>query len=143
MTTETSLAEMNTLAEEIATLRDEEKAASDAKHEITARLEAKEDKMLESLMANDIRSYKAPAGTVSIGFRTSAKLPQGDDRKAFYDHLKAIGKFDIMISVSSQVYNAYVKEQFDLAKERGEGEPTIPGVSEVKMTPRLSFRKTR
>lgn len=139
----TSLSEMNTLAHQIADLRDEEKAAAEIKAEISQKLEAKEQRVLEILMENSLTNYKAPDGTMSLSFRLSARLPHGEERVKFYEHLKAQGKFDELISVSSPTFNAYVKEQFELAQEQGLGEPEIPGVTEVKTLPRLSFRRTR
>lgn len=144
-TSQTSLAEMNVLAQEIARLRDREKAAAEIKSEISQALEAKENRVLEILMENSLTNYKAPDGTMSLSFRLSAKLPQGEERTKFYEYLKASGKFDDMVSVNSNTFNSYIKEQYELAQEQGESEPKIPGVSteDIKTLPRLSFRRSR
>lgn len=138
-----SLLEMNQLASDIAQLRDDEKAAAEAKSAISARLEAKETRVIELLLENGINSYKAPDGTLSLSFRTSAKLPVGEAKTAFFDYLRSIARFDELVSISSATYVAFVKEQYELAKEAGRDEPKIPGVTEVKISPNLSFRRTR
>lgn len=138
-----SLSEMNKLAEEIAKLRDEETIAATAKKNISAKLEAKEKRVVELLMENSINSYKAPDGLLSLSFRMSAKLPVGPAKTEFYDYLKAQGRFEEMATVHSATFNAFVKEQYELAQEQGKDEPSIPGVTEVKTSPTLSFRRTR
>ena len=140
---ETSLTEMNDLAAEIASLRSEEKQAADVKSEISKRLEEKEQRVMDLLLEHGLSSYKAPDGTMSLSQRFSAKLPQGEDRLAFFAYLKELGKFDELVGIASTTYTSYVKEQYELAQERGEGEPVIPGVTEVKLVPRLSFRQSR
>lgn len=140
---ETSLAEMNKLAEEISELRDKEKELSDLKKDVTMKLEAKEQRVTELLLENGITSYKAPAGAMGLSFRTSVRQPQGEEQAKFYAYLKSRGEFDTMISVNSMKLNAYFKEQLELAKERGDSDFQIPGLTEVKINPTLSFRRTR
>lgn len=140
---ETSLAEMNQLAVEIAQLRDAETAAAKAKSDISAELEAKENRVMELLIENNLNSYKAPEGTLSLSFRFSAKLPVGPAKEAFFAYLRSQGRFDELVSVSSATYTAFVKEAYELAREQGKDEPTIPGVTDVKTSPRLSFRRAR
>jgi hypothetical protein len=138
-----SISEMNDLASEIAALRDREKELADAKKLITENLEAKESRVTELMIENQLTSYKAPAGLLSVGFRTSVRQPQGEDQGKFYAYLKEKGLFDSMISVNSMKLNSFYKEEFELAKERGEDDFSIPGLTEVKLNPTLSFRRTR
>lgn len=138
-----SIGEMNDLAAEIAELRDKEKEMSDAKKLVTEKLEVKENRVTELMMENNLTSYKAPSGLLSVGFRTSVRQPQGDDQTKFYTYLKEKGLFDTMISVNSMKLNSFYKEEFELAKERGQDDFAIPGLTEVKLNPTLSFRRTR
>lgn len=141
--TPASLKEMNELAAEIAYLRDEEKRRSEAKAEISTRLEAKEQRVIELLIENNLTSYRAPAGTLTAKFRFSARLPQGPEKVKFFEFLKSIGRFEEMATIHSNTFNSYVKEQYDLAREAHQEEPKIPGVTEVKTSPTLSFTRTR
>lgn len=137
-----TLESMNKLAEQIADLRDKEKAAKDVVKGITADLEAKENSMVELLLENGMHNYRAPAGLCYLAFKTSVRQPQGDEQTKFYDFLKKNGLFETMISVNSQKLNSYYKEQFELAKERGESDFAIPGLTEVKINPSLNFKRS-
>lgn len=139
----TTLSELNELAMLIAVLRDDEKRAKDAAKDITAQLEAKENRMVEILLENGMQNYRAPAGLCSLSFRTSVRQPQGDARNQFYEWLKKENRFEDMISVNSQTLNSYYKEQFELAKERGDSDFSIPGLTEVKINPSLSFKRNK
>lgn len=137
-----TLDSMNKLAEEIAELRDKEKAAKDVAKGITAELEARENKMVELLLENGMHNYRAPAGLCYLAFKTSVRQPQGDEQTKFYEFLKKEGLFESMISVNSQKLNSYYKEQFELAKERGQDDFVIPGLTEVKINPSLNFKRS-
>lgn len=141
---EVTLAEMNGLAASIAQLRDEEDAASQVKKKATQALEAVETRMLTLLLENNLQNYKAPAGLCSVTARTSVKTPKTpQEKQALYDYLKAQGRFDDLISVNSATLNSYYKEEFELAKERGDDDFKIPGLTEVTVTPNLSFRRPK
>jgi hypothetical protein len=143
------LAEMNLLADDIAALRDEEKRLADLKSDITKQLEAKENRVSEILLENGLTSYKAPAGLMGLSFRTSVRQPQGENVIAWLDYLKKqYGSLEGaiqagMLTTNSMKLNAFYKEQFELAKERGEGDFQVPGLTEVKINPTLTFRRTR
>lgn len=145
-----SLAEMNRLAEEIAELRDEEKRLSDLKKEVTEKLEGKESRVSELLIENELKSYKAPAATMTLTFRTSTRQPQGAQVQAWLKHL--CDKFGSlqgaveagMLTTNSMKLNSYVREQMDLAQEAGEVlNLTQWGLEEPKVNPTLSFRRSR
>lgn len=136
--------EMNDLAEEIARLRSEEDEASDKKKAITAKLEAAENKMVELLITNNLKNYRAPAGLASLSFRTSVKTPKTPEQKTlFFEYLRKTGRYDDMVSVNSQTLNSFYKEQLELAKERGEDDVQIPGITEITVNPNLSFKRPR
>lgn len=142
--TSPSVKEMNELADKIAQLRDDESAASDVKKKITANLEAAENRMVELLLENNLTSYRAPSGLAGLSFRTSVKTPKTpEQRKAFFDFLKSIGRYDELVSVNSQSLNSFYKEQLELAKEKGQDDIEIPGLTEVTINPNLSFRRSR
>ena len=138
-----SLAEMNTLAERIATARDQKAVAEEALSKVTDGLESLQKRAIDVLVENQLTSYKAPAGLISVTHHFTAKLPQGEDRVKCFDYLKSIGRWDDMASIHSQTFNSWVKEQYDLAKERGEEEPQLPGVTDVKTQLRISFRRAK
>lgn len=139
-----SVKEMNELLERIAELRDRETEAADVKKKITAELEATETRLVEQLLENNLTSYRCPAGLASLSFRTSVKTPKTpEQKKAFFDYLKSIGRYDELVSVNSQSLNSFYKEQLELAKEEGKEDVEIPGLTEVSINPNLSFRRSR
>lgn len=138
-----SLTEMNDLAEHIAELRDKKKDLEEHLSETSAKLEALQKRVIDVLMENGLTSYKAPAGTMSVTHHFSAKLPQGEEKAKCYEYLKSIGRFEDMASIHSATFNSWVKEQYELAKERGEDEPKLPGVTDVSTLLRISFRRSK
>lgn len=137
------LKELIDLAASIVELRDKEKEASDAKRVITAKLEIAEIKALELLQANNLKQFRAPACLLSVAFLTSAKTPKTpEDKAALFAYLKEINRYD-MVSVNSLTLNSFYKEQLELAKERGEDDIQIPGITEVTVLPRLSVTRPK
>ena len=137
-----TLDEMNALAEKIAKLRNEEDMASSVKKEISSKLEEAENAMVLALQEADLKSYRSPAGLCTVTFRNSVKTPKTpEDTQAFYAFLKEKGYYDALISVNSQKLNGFYKEQFELAKERGDDDFSIPGLNEVTTVVNLSFNR--
>jgi hypothetical protein len=138
----TSLEEMNLLAEKIARLRNDEAEASRIKRGITSELELAENTMIEFLQKNDLKNYRAPAGLCTVTFLNSVKTPKTPEAKqAFYAFLKEKGHYDELVSVNSQKLNSFYKEQFELARERGDTDFEIPGLTEVTTITNLSFKR--
>lgn len=144
-----SLEVMNTLAEEISRLREREKELADQKSEVSRELEEKEAKVIELLMSNDLTSYKAPEGLMSISFRTSVRQPQGEQVPIWIQSLvKKFGSLEAaiqagMLTTNSMKLNSFYKEEMELARERGETDFQVAGLTEVKISPTLSFRRSR
>lgn len=124
-------------------LRDKRSEYEDAKRVasgINEEVVAIENKLAECLNSTDKDTYKSEYGTVSLTFRTSYKVPQGDGRPEFFNYLKERGVFDHLITVNSQTLNAWSRKEIEAAKERGEI-LEIPGLGEPTITPTISFRK--
>lgn len=138
---EATLTDVNDLVEKLGVLRDKKAAMEDTLAPVTTEIESTNKQILDILMENNLTSYKAPAGLISVSHIFTAKLPQGEDKITCFNHLKEIGRFDDMASIHSATFNAWVKEQYDLAQEAGREEPKIPGVTDVKTNLRLSFRR--
>jgi len=141
---DTKIAEMNELAATIVELRDKEKEASNAKKVVTAQLEIAENRALALLEGHGLKQYRAPSCLLSLAFLTSAQTPKTPESKAaLFQYLKSINRYDDMVSVNSQTLNSFYKEQLELAKERGEDDLKIPGITEVKVLPRLSVTRPK
>jgi len=138
-----TIEELNKQVELIAKLRLEEEQASQVKKVATNILEQAEARMLEMLQEAGLTSYRDPIGRqVVLAFRTSVQTPKTDEAKAqFYGWLKEKGMYDAMISVNSQKLNALYKSELEEARDRGDQDFAIPGITEVKIAPQLSFRR--
>jgi hypothetical protein len=108
--------------------------------DVNAQVEAIENKLAECLDESGKDSYKSEFGTVSLSFRTSYRVPQGDGREEFFNYLKSRGDFDGLITVNSQTLNGWAKKEIEAAKERGEV-LEIPGLGQPSVTPMVRFSK--
>lgn len=142
MTTAT-LGDMNELAVRLASLRDAKKELEDRVSELSSELESLQKRLIELMTENELTTYKAPCGTISVTHHFTARLPQGEEKTKLFEYLKSVGRFEEMASIHSQTFNSWVKEQYELAKERGEDEPQLPGVTDVKTLLRISFRRAK
>jgi hypothetical protein len=137
-----ALLEVNALADTLAAARDVKKEIEGKLSNACAEVERLNQLIIDLLMASNLKSYDAPAGKLSVVGRFTAKLPVGPEKVALFDYLKSIGRFDDMASIHSATFTSWVQEQYALAEERGEGEPTLPGVSDVKTRMGISFRRS-
>lgn len=136
--------ELNELVSQIKELRGQEAQASAAKKAITTELEMAEEKMLKLLEDSDLKSYKAPEGLVSLSFFTSVKTPKTrEDIEALAEYARSVGKYDFVFKPGSASVNSFYKEQLELAKEQGKDDFEVPGLKEVTIEPRLSFRTAK
>lgn len=134
--------EINAQISKIADLRVKEAAAAQAKKMVLDELEVAENKMIEMLIACNMKSHRGPDGMAVISYKTSVKTPKTPEhRAAFFAYLKEQGLYDAMISVNSQTLNSLYKEGLEQAKNDGKDDYQIPGITEVTINPSLSFRK--
>lgn len=144
-----TIQELNKLAADIVALRDREKEMSDAKSLVTKELEEKETKATNFLLEHSMTSYRAPSGLLSVSFRTSVRQPQAEQVLLWLETLKE--EFSSlegavqagMLSTNSMKLNSWYKEKLELAREAGQSDLKIKGLTEIKMNPSLSFRRTR
>lgn len=140
---EATLSTVNELAEKLAALRDHKQELEEKVSLVSKEIEATNQRIIDILMENNLKSYRAPVGTLSVKGIFTAKLPQGEDKVTCFNYLKEIGRFEDMASIHSATFNSWVKEAYDLAQEKGEDEPQLPGVKDVKTIFRVSFLRSK
>lgn len=99
-----------------------------------------EGRLIATLEALNLKSFKSDVATVDVAYRTSVKTPQGEAREAFFNYLKEIGAFDSLITVNSQTLNGWYR----LEEERAAKEKRllrIPGLDMPTKTPMLKLRR--
>lgn len=136
---EVSLTEMNALGERMSELKALKARADDEASRVSAELEGIKKQIIDYMLGHDLKSYRSPHGLLTVRSKFTAKLPQGENKIALFQFLKDEGEFERLASIHSATFNSWVQERYDLAKEAGEDEPQLPGVTEVGIFPTLSF----
>lgn len=136
--------ELTGLVAKLADLRSKEDQASQAKKVITQELEATELRLLELLEQSGLKDFSCGSGKIYLSFRSSVKIPRTPEEiAALAEYLRAQGKYDMVFKPNSASLNSCWKEEFELAKERGELDFNMPGVAGVTLIPTLNFRSPK
>lgn len=110
-----------------------------------AQLEELEQKILQTLNDNNLTSFKSSHGTVVKSLRYSVQTPKShDQKKEFFKWLNGKYGADVYwdyVTVNSAKLNAFYKGEMENAKEAGDFDFKIPGLSEPEAQPILSLRK--
>lgn len=105
-----------------------QEALDNLEREIVAELEEKK-----------LTSFDSVSGKLIKTVRTSVKIPQGDDKYAFFEYLKANGQFEALATVNSAQLNKWYKEELELAQKEKKM-LVIPGLGLPTSSVGLSFR---
>lgn len=97
-------------------------------------------KILESLEASGVHSFKGSVGSVNIAERFAVKLPADPEvKQELKDYLIAHGNFDALWTINYQSLNGWYKAEMEAAKANNVY-LDIPGL-EPKSDKYLQFRK--
>ena len=137
-----SLQEFTKLCEDTWKMREEVDELSRVQKVAANKLEDMKAKVLAYMEHYELEKQHIPGcGTLNTINRFSVKVPQGDDKLAFFEYLKGIGSFEDMATVNSNTLNSWYKEKLEAALAEGEIELKIPGIAEAKINKTLGFRK--
>lgn len=102
-----------------------------------------EAKILATLEAQELTSFKSKHGTVVRSSRFSVRVPADTDAKVeFFKWLNTKGR-DIYwkyVTVNSNSLNSLYKQEMEVAKEEGNIDFKIPGIGAPTYSPVLSRR---
>ncbi len=90
------------------------------------------------------KSFKSEFGTVTRVTDTSVKLPDGENKQIFFEHLKERGVFEAMATINYQTLNAYYNEQRDIAIQEDPASALnfeLPGIGQAKAFETVKFKK--
>lgn len=107
-----------------------------------AVLDEIEKRILTTLEALNLRSFKTEFGNVETRRRESVRVPQGDRREEFFNYLKERGIFDAMITVNSQTLNGWYKAESENAMKESKM-LIIPGIEMPTAITTLVLKKTK
>lgn len=108
-------------------------------------------RLLKTLSTCGLRTFTHDGKTAVIAKSVSIKAPQGDEKLAFFDELKRLGKFDDLISINSKTLNAWYKSEFgvtiddqgEIVFEKVQGVPQVPGLEFPTIIEQLRINKKR
>lgn len=104
-----------------------------------------ENRILQTLADNDLKSFKSSHGTVIRSLRYSVRTPKTIEEKVeFFEWLnreKGREVYWTYCSVNSAALNSFYKAEMEAAKEAGAFDFKIPGIGEPEAMPVLSMRK--
>lgn len=142
------ISKMNELVEQYAKLRAAKEEAQATLDACTAACEGAKRELIALLEQNELINYRAPAGLVSITLKKMATTPKTpEDKRAWLNYLLSKhGTVETLmdmglLSTNSQKLQSFIKEETELALERGEEDVSFPGIPEIKEEPNLSFRR--
>lgn len=135
--------ELDELISEIAEIRELADAKKAELSDLNKKLESLELKAVAYLKELERKSYKTDAGTITIVEKWRVNVPTDPkDKNALFEYLKERGIFDRYATVNSNSLNSFYMEEWENAKQRGEGmDFNIPGVGAPKLVEIISFRR--
>lgn len=121
------------------TLRNSIKEMEAAIKPLQESLDNLEREIVAELEERKLTSFDSVSGKLVKTVRTSVKIPQGDDRYAFFAYLREKGQFDALATVHSAQLNDWYKKELAIAKEEKKM-LVIPGLGLPTTSVGLSFR---
>jgi len=142
---EVTVQDLETLAEQMAAMREDIEIDKKALSEKNALLEEIENKFLTHLKELGKTSYKSNFGTVSKVEKWRVNLPDSPEAKEqLFAYLMEKG-LKSMLTVNSNTLNSYYMQEWEQVKASGDAEAamnfTVPGIKEPKLHETISFRK--
>ena len=107
------------------------------KKEAQAELEEMQGEILEHLKQADLKNFDFGEGKIILAHKFNVSVA---DKYQLAEHLKGIGRFDDLFTFNYQTINSYYKEQLEAAKERGDLDLKIDGLTEPKLYEYIQLR---
>ncbi len=120
-------------------LKSEIKALESAQKPLQDLLDNLEREIVAELEERKLSSFDSVSGKLIKTTRTSVKIPQGDDKFAFFDYLRERGQFEALATVNSAQLNKWYKEELELATKEKKM-LVVPGLGLPTSSVGLSFR---
>lgn len=122
--------------------------AYDAAREISNQKEKEkfdaEMRLLEALKTANKKSYSVDGlGSVSRREKLAVRVPQGDSKRAFLEHLQKRGEdvFYGLVTVNYNTLNSFYSQEYEAAEANGVFPFVLPGIEEPTLSESLTFRK--
>jgi len=136
-----SLKELEDLCGNYADLRelkDEKKAEL---KEIENNLLRAQEEILSVFEKFGKQKYDSSSGLISTSERLSVRMPQGQDKEDFFNYLKEQNLFEDMATIHSRTLTSFYKAEMEASTNPVDFK--MPGITEVTLTPTISFRRKK
>jgi hypothetical protein len=134
--------ELNALA---ATIRDKRREADEIEKEFKKKKRELEDLYKHAMIhfdALEIDKWSLKGvGTIYTDNRVQWTVPKGESREKLFAHLREIGRYEALITINSQTFNAYCNDELKQAIAAGNVDWQPPGTDEPNIQRSLRFRK--
>lgn len=130
---------LQALCEEIIESRASTKKLMDIAEDADKGTKDLEKKLTAYLEELKMGSFKFGGFNFIKTEKFSVTIPKGDNKAAFFDHLKSIGQFDALATVNSATLNAWYQQE-----KESSSEPIfmVPGIEIPTMRVGLTVRKS-
>lgn len=136
--------ELDDLTNEIFKLKAQKDSIEETLSDLNKTLQAKEKQVIEAMKELNLETFKGTGGTLTPYDKVSYAVPKSpEDREAFFTFLREKGVFDGMATVHHATLNAFVSQEYEAAKERGDLFFTVPGLNAPSITTILSKTKAK
>lgn len=141
MENETTVSQLQELSRDLFEKRKAYDEAKKISNDLHAEYEAAEFKLIETLQALELTTFKSAHGTVTVRKREYYPTPKTlEDKQAIRAYLEAKGLFDEKWSINSMSFNAWVRAEAEIAKEEKRF-LNIPGVQTPTVSYELAMKK--
>lgn len=139
---EVTVKDLETISALIKEQRDRVEEVKEVLKGENQRLSGLECRLIGILEELGKTSYESAVGRFGISHRSSVRVPSGDDRGKFFQHLQDIGEFESLITVNSQTLNGWYKQKLEAAQEAGTlMDFSVPGIDAPTIAQTLTFKK--
>ena len=138
-----TMKEFEALCDKTFSIKEEKDVLKKALKGVEERLVEAQQQVIAYLEQFGKTKYLANAGNVHITERRSVRLPQGEDKKAFFDFLDSKGVLFDMVHMNSRTLQSFYKEEMNAALDAGNIDFQVPGIEEPVAVKTLTMKKAK
>ena len=106
-------------------------------------LDEMHQKVLEYLEKYNKTKHVCALGTLSKTERMSVKLPQGENKKLFFDYLKEKGVFEDLVHINSRTLQSMYRQEIEAHINDGDPGWEMPGIEGAVTVTTVSMRAAK
>ncbi len=141
MENQTTVAQLQSLCQDLFEKRQKYEEAKKVSSALNAEYEEAEFKLVELLQSLELSTFKSNFGTITLRKKEYYPTPKTDeDKKSIREYLEKQGLFDSKWSINSASWNAWCKQEAEIAREEKRF-LDIPGIPSPNVSFELAMKK--